>query len=99
MLFSQVLESLVVRNGVGSVAVPEDWMQGRSVFGGLQSALALHAMRARMHGTAADLPLRVLQTTFVAPMTGASTRIDARVLRVGKSTAHVEARLSEGADL
>jgi hypothetical protein len=40
----------------------------------------------------ADLPLRVLQTTFVAPVTG-SVEIDTRVLRVGKGTTHAEARL------
>jgi acyl-CoA thioesterase len=100
MRFSELLASVVPADDSWVVTVPEDWMQGRSVFGGLQSALALHVMRARMRGASVgELPLRVLQTTFVAPMTGAATRIDARVLRVGKSTAHVEARISAGAEL
>ena len=81
MLFSQVLDSLAIQNGVGSATVPADWMQGRSVFGGLQSALALRAMRAFV---AAEVPLRALQTTFIAPVSGAVT-LEARVLRTGKS--------------
>ena len=65
MLFSELLDALVVSDGAGSVTVPSDWMQGRSVFGGLQSALALRAMRAlvRRHNhfscEAARLQLRI----------------------------------------
>jgi acyl-coenzyme A thioesterase PaaI-like protein len=100
--FSTVLASVERAGDSWTVSVPDDWKQGRSVFGGMQSALALHAMRRAMVAdahAAAALPLRVLQTTFVAPMSGAGTRIDVRVLRAGKSTRHVEARLSEGTEL
>src|SRR5215467_326821 len=45
MLFSDVLAPATIRNGVWSVSVGEDWLQGRSLFGGMQSALALRAMR------------------------------------------------------
>jgi acyl-CoA thioesterase len=89
MLLSQVLDSLARREGVCTVAVPDDWMQGRSVFGGLQAALALRAMRGFV---SAELPLRVLQTTFVAPVAG-TLDIHAQVLRAGKGTTHAEARL------
>jgi acyl-CoA thioesterase len=89
VLLSEVLDSIVRREGGCRVSVPDDWMQGRSVFGGLQAALALRAMREVVP---ADLPLRVLQTTFVAPVTG-SVDINARVLRVGKGTTHAEAHL------
>ena len=40
--------------------ISDDWLQGRSSYGGLQSAFALAAMR-RLTGVQA--PLRVLQTT------------------------------------
>jgi len=93
MLFSQVLDSLALQGGVWSAPVPADWMQGRSVFGGLQSALALRAMRALVP---ADLPLRALQTTFVAPVSG-TVVLEARVLRTGKSVVHAEARIVDGA--
>ena len=89
MQFSEVLATLA-RQGDGWTAdVPPTWMQGRSVFGGLQSALALRAMRDLVP---AELPLRVLQTTFVAPVAGV-LGLEARVLRAGKGTTHAEARV------
>jgi Thioesterase-like superfamily len=91
MLLSQVLDSLARRDGVCTASAPDDWMQGRSLFGGLQVALALRAMRGLVP---AELPLRVLQTTFVAPVTGA-LEIHPRLLRVGKGTTHAEARVIE----
>ncbi|HEY2514582.1 MAG TPA: thioesterase family protein [Polyangiaceae bacterium] len=94
MRFADVLDSLSGSGTSFTVDVSEDWRQGRSVFGGLQAALALRAMRPFAEG----LPLRVLQTTFVAPMLGA-TRIDVAPLRSGKTTRHVEARLSNAEGL
>ncbi len=85
----------MVRAGDGwRVSVPADWMQGRSVFGGLQAALLLRAMR----GETPDLPLRVFQTTFIAPMLEGESRICARVLRSGKTTVHAEARVLVGSE-
>jgi hypothetical protein len=90
VLLSEVLDSLVPNDGRCTVSVPDDWMQGRSIFGGLQAALGLRAMRTVVPS---ELPLRVLHTTFVAPVTG-SVEIEARVLRIGKGTTHAEARLA-----
>src|SRR5262249_60793476 len=68
----------------GSVALDdcgEDWMQGRSVFGGLQAAVALAAMRTLVP----DAPLRTLQMAFVAPVGARDLRARAATLRAGKS--------------
>ncbi len=92
MLYSEVLGSVQQRDGAWTAAIPEDWLQGRSVFGGLQAALALRAMRALVP---AGVPLRTLQTTFVAPVPAGTVRIQAQVLRAGKSATQVEARLME----
>lgn len=91
--FSQLLHS--GRGAAGTLAfdIPDDWMQGRSAFGGLQVALALQAMRA----VVPTAPLRTLQATFVAPVGGQLTA-RATVLRTGKSATHVEARLGDGAE-
>jgi len=78
-----------------SFEISEDWLQGRSAFGGLQAALALVAMR-RLTGVSS--PLRVLQTTFIAPVPGGAVTVSARVLRAGKSVTHVEARIESGAE-
>lgn len=93
MKFSEAMRS-VVRHGAGWQAmVGEDWMQGRSAFGGLQAALGLRAMR---YCVAPDMPLRSLQTTFVAPVPSGPVAIQARVLREGRSAVQVEASLCDG---
>ncbi len=73
------------------VQVPPDWSQGRSVFGGLQGALAVRAMRSQVP---ASLPLRTLQATLIAPSTG-DFEIESQLLRTGKNATHVEARIFE----
>jgi acyl-CoA thioesterase len=93
MLYSEVLNSMTRRDGVWTVRVPDDWKQGRTVFGGLQVALALRAMRALVPAT---LPLRVLQITFVAPPGQDESLIHARLLRTGKNAIHAEARTMDG---
>jgi hypothetical protein len=72
------------------LSVPPDWMQGRSVFGGLQAAFALRAMRALVP----EAPLRTLQVTFIAPVAG-EMKARARILRQGKNATHVEVRLGD----
>lgn len=67
-----------------------DWMQGRTAFGGWQSALALKAMRQQVD---AALPLRSLQSNFIAPVPPGPVRARAELLRRGKSAAQVEARI------
>jgi acyl-CoA thioesterase len=67
------------------VDVPEDWQQGRTVFGGMQLALAVRAMRAALDR---DLPLRSVQATFVGPLVGRDLQLRAEILRTGKSTSH-----------
>ena len=43
--FNELLHSLQTEAGSVSAAIPEDWIQGRSAFGGLAVALALRALR------------------------------------------------------
>jgi acyl-CoA thioesterase len=88
--YSTLLASSTTLGDELDLAIPDDWMQGRSVFGGLQAALAVRAMRGHVD---AALPLRTLQVTFVAPVAG-TLRARATVLRRGGSATHVEARVS-----
>jgi acyl-CoA thioesterase len=87
--FSPLLARMKRETGAVELDVPSDWMQGRSVFGGLQVAIAIAAMRTRVP----DLPLRTLQATFIAPVSEGAVRARAHILRQGKSATHVEARL------
>ncbi|GAB2566616.1 thioesterase family protein [Dyella jejuensis] len=93
MRFSEALAS-VRRDGEAWIGlINEDWLQGRSAFGGLQAALALQAMRGLVP---ADMPLRSLQVAFVAPVPAGTVRMVAKVLRQGKSVTQLEARLLDG---
>jgi hypothetical protein len=90
--FTELLKSAAAGEGTCTIDVPEDWGMGRSTFGGLQVVLALLAMRTRVP----DLPLRTLQTTFIAPVPIGPASARAQVLRTGKNTVHVEARIVNG---
>lgn len=87
-MFSELLRSATRDGAALTLDVPPDWAQGRTIFGGLQAAFAVQAMRAQVP----DAPLRTLQVTFVAPVTG-TLRTEAVVLRKGSSATHVEARI------
>jgi len=87
--FSKLLAQSELTAGRAALTVPEDWMQGRSVFGGLQVALAVQAMRTLVPA----VPLRTLQATFVAPVPAGRMEVRAEALRTGKSATHVEARI------
>lgn len=92
------LTALLARSRIeGSSAaldVPEDWLQGRSVFGGLQAAIAVQALRTVVDPA---VPLRALQMAFIAPVPQGVVRADARPLRSGKNVTHAESTL-RGAD-
>jgi len=90
---SAILATARVDDGVLEVDVGEDWLQGRSLFGGVQAALGVRALRALVPDT---LPLRTLQTTFIAPVGAGRVRVSARVLRTGGSATIAEARILAG---
>jgi acyl-coenzyme A thioesterase PaaI-like protein len=90
--FGELMQAVELAPGEATVDVPEDWMQGRSAFGGLQAALMLAAMRTRVP----DVPLRTVQATFFAPVPGGRVAARAQIVRSGKSTTHIEARIVDG---
>lgn len=69
--------------------VPDQWKQGRTVYGGLSAGLCLQA--ALPH--AQDRPLRSAMISFVGPSAGRLT-VDAEKLREGRTACSVRARLS-----
>lgn len=89
--FSETLERSGAQEGRLALSAPEDWMQGRSLYGGLQAALAIHAMQS----LDSSRPLRSLQTNFIAPLRG-EIRGETSVLRRGKNATQMEARLYAG---
>lgn len=99
--FGEVLDSLRRDRDGWSVVIPKAWANGRTVFGGLQVALGVRAMRGVLNetlgngkGDVATLPLRSLQTTFVTPVaTGAPVALSAEFLRAGRSATHARCDL------
>ncbi len=82
-------------DGSARVTIPANWLQGRTCYGGVSAALALHVARQ----AAPDLPpLRSAQVAFVGPLAGTVT-IRARLLRRGRNAAFVHAAIEGEAGL
>ncbi len=72
-----------------AVSAPEDWMQGRTLYGGLSAALC-HEAVIRKHD--ALPPLRSAQVAFIGPA-GGDVTMRAEILRRGRSVTFVGADL------
>jgi acyl-CoA thioesterase len=84
-----------VQSSTVSFQVGEDWQQGRTLFGGLLSALAVQAMR---DVCGSDWPLRALQTSFVGPVAAGSFDVEVTLLRQGKNVRQVQAHIRQSDD-
>ncbi|RHW16278.1 thioesterase family protein [Sphingomonas gilva] len=83
-----------MENGL-RMEIPASWMQGRTAYGGVSSAMALHAAQQ----LTPDLPpLRSAQVSFVGPLAG-GVDVTARLLRRGKNAAWVQADVTSEAGL
>lgn len=90
-----VIAGLAPVDGGWRGQVPDGWLQGRTAYGGLSAALALHAAMA----SDADLPpLRSALVAFIGPLSGAVT-IRASRLRRGRNAAFVQADVESEAGL
>lgn len=77
------------------VGIPADWLQGRTTYGGLSSALALHAAQS----IEPDLPpLRSAQVAFIGPLAGDVT-VTATKLRRGRTAAFLQSDIVSDAGL
>ena len=73
--------------------IPPEWMQGRTSYGGLSTALALETAR-RLHP--ALPPLRSAAVSFVGPLAGKVT-VTAREMRKGRNATWIAAEVSSEA--
>lgn len=75
--------------------IPDTWLQGRTAYGGLSTALALHAAKLSDD----DLPpLRSAQVSFIGPLAG-TVMIRANRLRRGRNAAFIQADVESEAGL
>ncbi len=91
MSFPAILAGAERFEGGFRVAVPPEWHQGRTAYGGFSSALALSAA---MHAGGDELPpLRSAQISMIAPLYG-DVQARATVLRRGKNATWISAEIS-----
>lgn len=90
-----IIDALTPAGQGWRTTIPESWQQGRTAYGGLSTALALHvAMQVEP-----DLPpLRSMQIAFIGPLAGEVT-ITAQLLRRGRNAAFVQADVTGAAGL
>ena len=83
--FQQLLAAMAQVDNAFSVTLPDDWLQGRTAYGGLSAALCYEAaLRA-----SDDLPpLRSAQFAFIGPAVGELV-VTPTLLRRGKSAAFI----------
>jgi acyl-CoA thioesterase len=78
-----VVETLAPEGDAFVIQAPEDWGQGRTLYGGMTAALAYEAVKRGL----GDLgPLRSAQFTFIGPAAG-RLRFEPKLLRRGRSSA------------
>lgn len=92
-LYSELIAGLKRgTNGRIEATITDDWLQGRTTYGGLTAALCLEAALELV----TDMPVRAAQVAFIGPV-GGDIVISPSVLRRGKSSAFVSVDLvSEG---
>ena len=74
--------------------ITEDWMQGRTTYGGLSAALCLRAAELSQQNSVSSLPpLRSAMINFVGPAGGAVS-MQADTLRAGKSVSNIQVNMS-----
>jgi acyl-CoA thioesterase len=92
---ADILAGVTPVEGGFRVTIPAGWLQGRTTYGGLSSALALHAAQ----GCEPDLPpLRSALIAFIGPLSGEVT-VTATKLRRGRNAAFIQADIVSDAGL
>jgi len=90
-VFSDIMRGLQQTNeSTVSAHVPENWMQGRTTYGGLSAAICLQAVE-QSHPNLP--PLRSAQINFIGPVGGVVSTAT-NVLRQGRSVAYISAEMT-----
>ena len=90
MSFADIISNSETRLDGFRAAIPLDWHQGRTAYGGLSSALALCAACQAGGGVP---PLRSAQLAMIGPLAG-DVEVRAKVLRRGRNATWVSAEIS-----
>ena len=88
--FASLLDKAQNANGEKRLRIPDDWMQGRTAYGGLVAAMALKSMRGHV---APERKVRSLIFSFVGPLDSEPFLIQTELLRSGKAVTTIESKL------
>jgi acyl-CoA thioesterase len=91
-----ILAASIAQSHGFSYSVSDDWLQGRTVFGGLVASLANVSMRRHV---SADRPLRALQIVYVGPNSAGELRFEPTVMRVGKAVTLASCAVRSGSEI
>jgi acyl-CoA thioesterase len=88
--FATLIEKAKKASKNTELFVPDDWMQGRTAYGGLVAAMALKSMRGHVP---AERKVRSLIFSFIGPLYSDPFFIQTQLLRSGKSVTTIESRI------
>ncbi|MDD9301943.1 MAG: thioesterase family protein [Desulfobacter sp.] len=88
--FAHLIDNVPSPGEKTDLRVPDDWMQGRTAYGGLVAALSLKSMRAHVP---LGRKIRSLLFSFVGPVSSDPFTIQTQPLRSGKSVTTIESKL------
>lgn len=88
MALTQLFEQLKTQE---SVQLPEGWLQGRTLYGGLAAGILMQ--KAVLTVNDSSKALLSCNVTFVGPIHAGEVKITAEILRQGKSVTSLEVRL------
>lgn len=88
--FADMIDLIRPGSEQAGLSAPLDWMQGRTVYGGLAAAMCLRSMRSHVP---AERKVRSLLFSFVGPVDSKDFTIQTQALRSGKSVTTVESKL------
>ncbi|MDX1506562.1 MAG: thioesterase family protein [Spongiibacter sp.] len=89
--FQQLISSVIAQTDTSYHArIDSSWLQGRTAFGGVSTALVVAAMRQQV---ADERALRALSVSFVGPSPEGEHNIALRELRSGGSVTHMQGEL------
>lgn len=96
--FNALLGTVVAGTQPGefSANIQPSWLQGRTAFGGLSTALVVQAMLQQVEP---ERQLRTLAVSFVGPAPAGDHVITTRTLREGGSVTHMQGELLCGGDV
>lgn len=88
--FAALIDSVQTSSDDNHFHVPNDWMQGRTAYGGLIAAMSLKSMRDHVPQ---GRKIRSLLVSFVGPVNSDPFVIKTQPLRSGKSVTTIEAKI------